>query len=194
MTEQLKTVLIVTEGMTECKYLRHLKRRNAGYLVQAVESPRKSAREVFQFCCKEIKNRDLDPKGFDMVYCVVDLDYNSQKDLEFVTRSAKSKGIRVVISNPCYEYFYISHFRGGTLTFSTPKEAVEHLKEYIPDYDKSKDYWEELKDGRDDAIKRCNCPLSEVKLQLGTPCSSNIGGIFLDMLALDRGEEPGEWQ
>ncbi len=186
MRDQLRTVLIVTEGLTEKKYLDHLRKRNAGYVVHVIESPRKSAADVFRHCCKEVSNRGLNLKDFDVAYCVIDVDFNSKEKILKILESAAKKRIRIVISNPCYEVFYICHFKKDPPVFSTPKEAKEFLRELIPDYSESVDYWDRLSEGREDAIQRTDLPVKDVPLTLGLASCSNVGRLFTEMESLEE--------
>ncbi len=184
--EQLPTVLIVTEGLTEKKYLSHLSRRNAGYLVRVVESPRKDPVSIVKFCIKEMSNRGLSPKDGDMVYCVIDVDFNKEIQLKKSIALAKKNGISIVLSNPCFEVFFIFHFRDALPTFASPDEAVEYLKGFIPDYTKNKDYWHLLEKDLDVALERVARELDEIPLVLGSKSTTNIGRLFDDIKKMNE--------
>ena len=188
MNYQLPTVLIVTEGLTERKYLSHLSKRNSGYVVRVVESPRKDPLSIVRFCLKEVSNRGLDPAD-DSVYCVIDVDFNSRKKLEQAISLARDNGVTVVISNPCFEVYYISHFRQPMPSFSKPGEAKSFLRGYIPSYSESNDYWHLLEDKQQKALNWASMDLKDVPLELGKESATNIGVIFGDIEKRDM-EKP----
>ena len=178
MKYPIPTILIVTEGLTEQKYLNHLKKRDAGYIVQVVESPRKDAISVVNHCKKEISNRGLSLKRDDEAYCVFDVDYNTEQNLMKAINNAHRNKMKVILSNPCFEVFFLYHYMDSVPSFSTPDEAVDLLKKFIPDYSKEKDYWHQLHDRQEGALKRVSRNLEDVELRLGAPSRTNIGLLF----------------
>jgi len=179
MTYPLPTVLIITEGLTEKKYLSHLKRRDAGFVVHVIESPRKDALSIVNHCKKEVSNRGLSTKRGDRLFCVIDVDYNSEQKLMRAIETARRNKIDVILSNPCFEVFFLYHFMENVPSFSTPDEAVDLLKKYIPDYSKDNDYWHPLYDKQEAALRRVSRDLDEIKLKLGAVSRTNIG-LLLD--------------
>ena len=186
MTYPLSTVLIITEGLTEKKYLSHLKRRDAGFVVHVVESPRKDALSIVNHCKKEVSNRGLSTKSGDRLFCVIDVDYNSEQKLMKAIETARKNKIEVILSNPCFEVFFLYHFMEKVPSFSTPDEAVELLKKYIPDYSKDKDHWHCLYDRQESALKRVSRELDDIELRLGAASGTNIGLLFVEVGCFDR--------
>lgn len=67
---------------------------------------------------------------------------------------AQTKDIRLAISNPCFELWYLLHYQDQS-AYLTRQQARHALKQYLPDYEKSNRlYPEPLKDLTREAIRR----------------------------------------
>jgi hypothetical protein len=67
---------------------------------------------------------------------------------------ARARDIRLVISNPCFEVWYLLHFQDQTAAL-TRQAAVSRLKEHLPDYEKSTSlYPDPLRDQTEAACAR----------------------------------------
>jgi hypothetical protein len=67
---------------------------------------------------------------------------------------AKSKGIHLAVSNPCFELWYLLHYQEQNGCLS-PQEALRSLRGHIRDYEKSKRLWPEpLQSRTEDALSR----------------------------------------
>ncbi|SFC38576.1 RloB family protein [Clostridium uliginosum] len=105
----------------------------------------------------EIKKNDYDinEKDGDRVWCVfdVDINYNNnnaiQSKIDEIQKakvlSSKSK-IRLGISNPCFELWYLLHFEYTTANLKNYEDVKKRLDKYLSNYDKNKDIYNELKD------------------------------------------------
>jgi hypothetical protein len=128
-----RTILVVCGGTrTEPDYLDGMRR----------EHRRPSLRIVVQ-------GKGLDPKGlveyarslarrapgeFDEVWCVVDLD---EFDLTAAEATAASAGVRLAVSNPCFELWLLLHFDDCTSHVDGAGDAARRLRRHLPAYDKS---------------------------------------------------------
>jgi hypothetical protein len=79
--------------------------------------------------------RKLHFEEFDEVWCVVDVD---EFDIEAASVAARRAGIELAISNPCFEFWLLLHFRGPCGPAKACREIVTHLSKYVTDYDKTK--------------------------------------------------------
>lgn len=145
-------IFVVTEGHTERIFIRHLCQRNCGYSLHVEKSPQEKAIKAVRYCANEFKKRFSEKDG-DIAFCVVDVDNNSEEDLIAALNYAESKGITLIISNPCFESFFLLHFKDN-LPKMTPKEAKEELRKYIKGYNETTDYWDLLKGRQDLALRR----------------------------------------
>lgn len=55
---------------------------------------------------------------------------------------AKQNNVSLYLSNPCFEIWYLLHFRYSTKPYCSNDEAIKELNNYISDYSKSKDVFE----------------------------------------------------
>lgn len=103
---------------------------------------------------QEYKNNQLDDGLGDLAFCVVDGDVSKKQEVEIrkADTIVKKKG-KVIVSNPCIEVWFLFHFTDSTRQYKSSQEAVNRLKEYIPDYEKNmKEIYNQLFDKLDTAI------------------------------------------
>jgi len=161
-----RRVLIVCEGSkTEPKYFKAIKRdlgiSNADVKICGEEcgSDPLSVFSYAQDICKE-------DDGFDEVYCVFDKEGTEERRLNYVDTCARIKAKKVkkgrvfkaIGSVPCFEYWYLLHFRYTTAAFtaqgkkSSGDMVVSALKKELPGYEKSTaSVYDALKDKIDKA-------------------------------------------
>lgn len=94
-------------------------------------------------------------KGLDIkiddYWCVFDFDQH--KSYTRAIYQAKANKLKIAFSIPCFEFWYLLHFRYTEGEFKECDEVVHELKKYIPDYDKTKAPLDKLIPLLDDAIK-----------------------------------------
>lgn len=88
--------------------------------------------------------------AYDEVWCVFDVDEHAR--LEAARNLAAREGIGVAVSNPCFEFWLILHFRDHAAHL-TSRKAADLLGKHIPEYDKHIRY-EDLAGGYADAVAR----------------------------------------
>lgn len=66
---------------------------------------------------------------------------------------AQARGIRVALSNPCFELWYLLHHDGVT-AYVERDGVVSMLKRHIPDYDKGCPVYERLLSQQEAAMAR----------------------------------------
>ncbi|MCK5225515.1 MAG: RloB domain-containing protein [Planctomycetes bacterium] len=144
--EQHKNVLIVTEGKkTEPIYFKELKKKLRLKMVD-VEIVGEGATPitVVNRAISLKKERELVAKNsstkteYDIIYCVVDVEAPTpHTDIHKAIDKAKSNALEIVLSNPCFEYWYILHFKKTSAHFKSSKNVNTQLKKYYPAYAKS---------------------------------------------------------
>lgn len=77
--------------------------------------------------------RDHDPESFDEVWCVFDLD---DFDVTNAVTLAGRKGVRLAISNPCFELWLLLHFENHKAAITGYDEARRRLRRHLTCYDK----------------------------------------------------------
>ena len=101
---------------------------------------------------------ELKEDGHDKVICVFDKDTHS-KFTEAVKRG-KQKGIKMIISEPCFEFWLLLHFEDTSKSFGAGEKApcqecIKELKEYLRGYEKGdKNVYEKTKDKIETATQR----------------------------------------
>ncbi len=90
-----------------------------------------------------ISGRSFEPTQGDSVWCVYDVDANSNAILAKAATLAKKNCFDIALSNPCFELWYILHFelQGGELTSTA---AIGRISSYIAGYTKNMDVFDTL--------------------------------------------------
>ncbi len=88
---------------------------------------------------------------YDHVFCVIDADVPTT--LAQAIDKATANKLRVILSNPCFEYWYILHFRRTSALYHRSRDVVSDLKKDFPNYNKGNaDIFEEIYPKRKTAI------------------------------------------
>ncbi len=161
-------ILIVTEGsQTEPKYFEHFRTRQKNIDIRIVGA-RSSAGEtdyvslVRKAIDYQNKNQISIAKG-DSIWVVADGDVNynnpnpvdnKNQQLQRARKMALARGIQIIISNPCFEFWYLMHFQYTTKFLKSYDEVKNILNKYLPEYEKTTDVYENLKAYTTDAIQR----------------------------------------
>ena len=91
---------------------------------------------------------------YDEVLCVLDHEgANRHPTLSEALAKAHDKGFQVALSVPCFEFWYLLHFKYTTRRFAGYADVVSELRQYIPHYDKSKEFLSELVPRLEEALK-----------------------------------------
>lgn len=75
------------------------------------------------------------PEEFDEAWCVVDVD---EFDIEAATSQAAKLGIELAVSNPCFEFWLLLHFRDPCGPAKACREIAGHLAKCLNGYDKTR--------------------------------------------------------
>lgn len=78
--------------------------------------------------------------GFDEVFCVIDIDIHPKKRLCDAIQMARDNQINLIISNPCFEYWYILHFEKTGKTYTNHHEPQKDFQEILRGIYKNKRY------------------------------------------------------
>ena len=92
------------------------------------------------------------------MYLVLDLDNNSLKARTVLEakREADKFNIQIILSNPCFEIWFLEHFLRMSKRFEKSEEVITELKKYIPNYVKKLDVFPLLQDKVDIALSNCH--------------------------------------
>ena len=99
---------------------------------------------------REARRRRDENLSYDEVWCVFDVD--DHPAIVEAKQQARDNGLKVAVSNPCFELWILLHFQSQTR--AEQRSGIRRLcKAYIPDYDKEAKY-ERLKPSYPTAVER----------------------------------------
>ena len=103
---------------------------------------------------KELELKEEEYKGnIDKAYVVTGLDVD-EKRANKIKALVNDKQRKMIVSNPCFEIWYLNHFTYTTRFFESGEQLKKTLTKdkYIPGYTESLEVYSLLKDKVDDAI------------------------------------------
>lgn len=142
--EPKKCILIVAEGkQTERNYFEDLRKewRLQTTEVKTVGEGATPSRVVKRAIDERDEKGEAAKSGrtvpFDEIWCVVD--HDRHPDLERAKTAARKEDFKFILSVPCFEIWYLLHFRYSSKSFSCYSELRPELRRYVPGYTKKKD-------------------------------------------------------
>ncbi|MGP8321055.1 MAG: RloB family protein [Methanosarcinaceae archaeon] len=148
----MSTLFIVCEGeKTEPLYFKNYITRENNVKIKTVTCSNKDAIGILDYAIKMIGMGKFSTEGKDEVICVFDCDANTDDDLAKAFKYAREKKVKICLSNPSFEIWFILHYNYVERLFT--KELLKsELKKHIPNYMKNMNYYDELLSKRDNAI------------------------------------------
>ncbi len=167
---QRKIVLIVCEGKeTEPQYFNGLR--------VDCKNPRVTIKIANEHgvprTIVEIAKTHKHQFDYDSVWCVFDVD--EHPNIPDARQMARDNGIKLAISNPCFELWLLLHFTEPPGCHDR-KMIKRRLKGYIEGYDKKVDFGM-LKPGLEDALRRAK-RLDKQAGDLGKPDCNPTTGVY----------------
>lgn len=143
-----ESILIVCEGKTEKNYFQGLKAQigQSPVRIDITTKPSRSSPAGLIRSATALKEaqdgfarRGNNQISYDQVWCVFDTEGRgrSEKELEEAVAVARALKYRVAISNPCFEFWYLLHFKYTTASFQNCAKVVSELKKHYKRYKKS---------------------------------------------------------
>ena len=75
---------------------------------------------------------------YDEVWCVIDVEAPTPHDsLDRAFVKAKAQDLKLTLSNPCFEYWYLLHFERTSALMQTNRHVMDALKGHYPRYRKN---------------------------------------------------------
>ena len=149
-----KTLWIFCEGeKTEKNYFRKLKidERVPGLIIKIISPKTCDPLEIIKYAYTYAKSKGFQ-KG-DTLYCVFDRDDNSDQKLQQAEKFAKANNLNIIFSNPCFEYWILSHFEYYANSCEYP-ELKSKIELYIKPYKKNdSEIYNKTKDKLPEAIR-----------------------------------------
>jgi len=156
-----ETVLIVCEGAkTEPGYFNSLWRdlRVRTVKVEIVGRGATPITVVDEAVKKKHENNRLanrmEAHRYDRVWCVFDVEIpHKNVSLAQALDKAKANGIRLAVSNPCFEFWVLLHFERTARLFRDCHDVVCDVRKHVRHYKKGIDLYPSLSDKTTTAIK-----------------------------------------
>lgn len=160
-------ILIVTEGSrTEPKYFEHFKTRQTNIDIRVVGSRSNSGETDYVSLIRKAqeyqKKNQMSLDNGDSVWVVADGDVNfnnpdpvtsKNQQLMQARKMAERSEIQMAISNPCFELWYLLHFRYTTKYLKDYIAVKNELLPFLPEYEKTNDVYDQLLPMLENAVK-----------------------------------------
>ena len=133
-------LLLIAEGknVTERQYLSQYISTSAFYSIKFGNAGNTTDPVgLYRTAKKEWSKLGLSSKKGDKAVVILDLDCDNQKAEKLATLIKDDKNISFVITNPCFELWFLSHFRYTTKQYQSNEELILELKNHIADYKKT---------------------------------------------------------
>ena len=148
-------IIITAEGRneTEARYFNYFRTADCPYIIKFhkagyLTDPTKLAESIR----KRWDAEEADERTGDMAFVVVDLDNNEEKAKEIQQVEARNRVEKFIVSNPCFEVWYLLHYGFSTKSYINADAVIRELKKHYSEYEKTSDMYPLLKDKMDDAI------------------------------------------
>jgi hypothetical protein len=117
-----------------------------------------------------IRQEPYYPEDGDQIWCVFDRNGNTNEELQKAERIANQRGYSIAFSNPAFELWYLLHFADQKSYLADADAVIAKLENdgYIPNYNKSSDYYDALLPTRQQAIDRA-LELQELHISKSLP-------------------------
>lgn len=152
-----KLIVLGLEGknQTECLYFSEIERLQNNYHFIFHKTNDTDPLKIINNTAKDAKKQGLNFKHGDIAAAAFDMDLDNVKINEYkkIIELAKDKNIDIFSSNPCFELWYLLHFRYSTKPYNSCKEVIDELKKYMPDYRKNRCDFNILEPHTHEAIK-----------------------------------------
>ena len=153
-----KLILLAVEGRrnrTETGYFNQFNREQKEYRINFVSCNETDPIHLVKKAETAWQSEKCDAEFGDLVYCVFDTDTDSikQREIDEAIRQAGRSNVGIVLSNPCFEVWFILHFGYTSKQFQSNEEVLRELRKNIPDYEKSADVFSCVQDKTEKAIQ-----------------------------------------
>ncbi len=173
----IPNIFILTEGETEKIFLNHLKQRGCNYSLHLQVFGGSDPFKMVKRCNEVFKSRSMSIKNGDYAFCVMDVDNCKSEDFRKALDYSKRNGIQIILSNPCFEVFFLLHFTDNIPNLSS-REMKSEISNYIEGYRETGDFWNLLLKDQPVALDRCrNYELGYDSVSNGIP-GTNVWTLF----------------
>ena len=113
----------------------------------------------------------------DHAFCVMDVDNCKDDDFREALKYSEKNRIQIILSNPCFEVFFLLHFIDEIPNLSS-KEMKKELSNHIDGYRETGDYWNYLLNNQSDALKRSSSYQLESDSVINGILGTNVWVLF----------------
>ena len=150
-------ILLGTEGKnkTEQKYYLELSLESSNkYSLKFANGNSTDPVGIVKDTMKDAEKMCTDPG--DRAFAVFDTDTDIRKQVQVneAVRLARNNSIEIITSTPCFEVWFLQHFKYSTHAFNFGDEVIRELRRYIPNYEKSNPPVEILRQDTSVAVDR----------------------------------------
>lgn len=145
--KQKPLLLLITEGrnVTERQYFKQFQRQHLAFNIKVLTPGSATDPDRMRETLERYwKQYDLSYDRGDRGYVVLDLDCNDSKAKLIERLEKESEIAKFIVSNPCFEIWFLLHYRYSTHSYSDGREVIKDLRKYIPEYEKNTDVTEIL--------------------------------------------------
>jgi len=145
-----KQIAIIVDGECEFWYFEMMKRNES--TLNVTLKPKLPQKKRLSEQYNEIIES---AKHFDNVFWVVDFDKINEEDRtkskgqkstiqefkEYQIKLSKVDNVKIIVNNPCLEFWFLLHFEKTSRFFDSCEGASKQLKKYLKDYEKTQKYF-----------------------------------------------------
>lgn len=146
--KQAKIILIGAEGnnKTEKYYFSSFNRSRGEYIVHMARGNDTDPVKIVRSVCDSIKKEELDFANGDLAFCTVDTDTDiaKQGQIDEAIKIAHDNNIELILSNPCFEIWFLMHFTYSTKYYPSTTAVTNELEKFIPEYRKSRNVFDKV--------------------------------------------------
>ena len=135
-----RIILVADEGrnMTESNYLKSFD--DVSFTLRFVHDNSTDPINLMNSLINAAKEMELSEEYGDKAFCLIDADVNPKKDRQIRkadTIAASSKVASLIVSNPCFEIWFLCHHNCSSHQYYSSDEVLAALKKIYPDYSKN---------------------------------------------------------
>lgn len=149
-----KIIFLICEGsQTERRYFNNYIRKGVDWRIAILDTSKSDPVGLVKRALEKIEDGTVDTDNGDSIWCIFDVDEHTNREIEKAIEFAGDK-IRIILSNPSFELWYLLHFRDHKNPINNP-DLLNLLRSHVPEYTKSGNFFEIFSPHRDHAISRC---------------------------------------
>lgn len=138
-----RIILVADEGrnMTESNYLKSFD--DVSFTLRFVSDKSTDPVNLMNSLVERAKELELSEEYEDKAFCLIDADVNPKKDRQIRQAdkiAAASNVASLIVSNPCFEIWFLCHHNYSSHQYFSSDEVVSALKKSYPDYCKSDEH------------------------------------------------------